>query len=62
MNYSISIPKKKGYWVQATEASDVIIQEMDKWIQDNKLGKRMSYDMWQLKSAAAQNWFMLKWA
>lgn len=42
--------------------TDKDVEEIDQFVQANQLGKRVSYDMWQLNSAAAVTMFRLKWS
>ena len=37
--------------------ADAIMQ----WTMENKIGVRMSYDMWRFRSAAERTAFILKW-
>lgn len=32
-----------------------------KWVTDNDLGKRVSYDKWKLKNQLAVEFFLLRW-
>ena len=36
--------------------------EINRFVQDNNLGQRCSYDMWKLNSASAVTMFRLKWS
>lgn len=36
-------------------------EEITRWVDENELGRRVAYDMWQLKSDHAVTMFMLKY-
>lgn len=36
-------------------------EEITQWIEDNELGRRVAYDMWQLSSDDAVTMFMLRY-
>ena len=40
--------------------SDNDVEEIDQFVQKNQLGRRVSYDMWKLNSAAAVTVFKLR--
>jgi hypothetical protein len=65
MGFLILTPDKQGHWVEIHNAdlmNESIMVEVDNWVRNNKLGKRMAFNMWKLKSKAAKNWFVLKWS
>ena len=66
MNFKINIPEdKKGYWVELHSPDlfhELKMIEIDIWVKENRLGKRMAFNMWKLKSEKARNWFILKWS
>ncbi len=65
MKFKIDIPEhKKGYWVELHSPDsmyEVTMIEVDLWVVENRLGKRMAFNMWKLKNEKARNWFILKW-
>jgi hypothetical protein len=63
--FKIDIPDKKGYWVELHSASlmnESMMIHVDNWVRNNKLGKRMAFNMWKLKNEQSRNWFILKWS
>ena len=42
--------------------TDAAMMEINAWVNENNLGKRMAFNMWKLKNQAALNWFILKWS
>ncbi len=66
MKFKIEFPEdKKGYWVEL-HSPDLLVEdvmiEIDRWVVENKLGKRMAFNMWKLKNEKACNWFLLRWS
>lgn len=68
MRYKIILPKEgKGYWVELYHpdgrgpGNEQAMLEIDAWVKELNLGKRMAFNMWKLKSQKARNWFILKW-
>ena len=62
--FHITVPAKKtyGYWVEVhSPLSDISMLDIDAWVTEHNLGKRMAYNMWKLKNSSARNWFILKW-
>lgn len=69
----ILLERKVGHWVQLDNPYDSTDQahyyfmtetdmvEVEHWVEENNLGKRMAFAMWQLKSQEAVTAFMLKW-
>lgn len=65
MGFLILTPPKQGHWVELHSANlmnESMMIEVDNWVRNNNLGKRMGFNMWKLKSDAAKNWFILKWS
>jgi hypothetical protein len=66
MKFKIDIPKdRKGYWVELHSPHllhELKMIEIDLWVKENRLGKRMAFNMWKLKNEKARNWFILKWS
>ncbi len=69
MRYRVEkVKEKKGYWVVLYHSNgrapghEQAMLEIDKWVRDLNLGKRMAFNMWKLKSEKARNWFILKWS
>lgn len=63
--FKIEIPDKPGYWVILYSPDlmyDDRMLEIDNWVRNNNLGKRMAFNMWQLKNEQSRNWFILKWS
>lgn len=46
-----------GYAISEQEAN-----EIDRFVQSNQLGQRVSFDRWKLNSDAAVTMFRLKWS
>jgi hypothetical protein len=66
MKFKIEIPEgKKGYWAEL-HSPDLLNEptmiEIDLWVVENKLGKRMAFNMWKFKNEKARNWFILRWS
>jgi hypothetical protein len=65
MKFKIEYPKdKRGYWVELHSPNlyeDTMI-EVDQWVVENQLGRRMAFNMWKLKNEKARNWFILRWS
>ncbi len=65
MKFKIEIPEdKKGYWVELHSPdllTENVMIEIDQWVIENRLGKRMAFNMWKLKSQKSRNWFILRW-
>jgi hypothetical protein len=75
MKYHLTFPDKSGgYWVEVHSLdrnptyssvltmTDEKMLEIDKWVRENNLGTRMSFNMWKLKNQASLNWFILRWS
>lgn len=65
MSFKIEFPVKKGFWVEVHSASlmnETMMIEVDNWVRNNNLGKRMAFNIWKLNSAAARSWFVLRWS
>lgn len=47
------------------DAFDTLTEEesmaVDTWVEDSKIGRRISWDMWRLRDEEAITLFMLKW-
>ena len=57
-------PDKKGYWVELHSSglmNESMMIEIDNWVRNNNLGRRMAFNMWQLKNEQSRNWFILRW-
>jgi hypothetical protein len=37
-------------------------EEIDQWVVSSKIGRRIAWDMWQLKNKQAVTLFMMKWS
>lgn len=68
MKYRIDRPEgKKGHWVVLYHPNgraaghEQAMLEIDAWVRELNLGKRMAFNMWKLKNEKARNWFILKW-
>jgi hypothetical protein len=66
MKFKIKIPEgKKGYWVEL-HSPDYLYEgtmiEIDRWVVENRLGRRMAFNMWKLKNEKSRNWFILRWS
>ncbi len=69
----ILLERKVGHWVQLDNPYDSTelayhyfmteydMTNIERWVEENNLGKRMAFAMWQLKSQEAVTAFMLKW-
>lgn len=58
-------PSKPGYWVEVHSASlmnESMMIEIDNWVRNNNLGKRMAFNTWLLKNEQSRNWFILRWS
>ncbi len=74
MKYYLTFPDKpNGYWVEVHRSqepflgvipgmTDSAMMEINAWVNENNLGKRMSFNMWKLKNQASLNWFILRWS
>jgi hypothetical protein len=69
MKYTIEYPvNKKGYWVTIYSPNmwgvgrDEEMLAVDQWVVENRLGRRMAFNMWKLKNEKACNWFVLRWS
>lgn len=59
--------RKPGRWVKLDgawfdTAMNRWLDEVQLWCQENKCGRRMSYDMWQFDTNEQVTAFLLKWA
>jgi hypothetical protein len=65
LKYTVIKLDRKRHWVElkcdniSINESNLII--VDQWVTKNNIGKRMAFNQWRLKSAAAVTWFILKW-
>ena len=65
IKFKILLPDKKGYWVELHSSSlfnESMMIQVDNWVRNNRLGKRMAFNMWKLKNEQCRNWFILKWS
>lgn len=65
LKYKINVPDKKGHWVELHSANlmnESMMIEVDNWVRNNRLGKRMAFNMWKLKNEQSRNWFILRWS
>ena len=66
MKFKITLPEKgKGFWVELSSPdllTEQVMLEIDQWVEQNKLGKRMAFNMWKMKNQKARTWFILKWS
>ena len=56
---------RPGYWVEVHSPNlmnESMMIEIDNWVRNNKLGKRMAFNMWKLKNEQSRNWFILRWS
>jgi len=63
--FKIEFPDKNGYWVELHSSSlmnESMMIQVDNWVRNNNLGKRMAFNMWKLKNEKCRNWFILKWS
>ena len=61
---SISVRVSKVTMFEGTfiEIDAKIAEEIDQWVVSSKVGRRIAWDMWQLKNNEAVTMFMLKWS
>ncbi len=61
---SISVRVSKATMFDGTfiEIDAKIADEIDEWVISSKMGRRIAWDMWQLKNNEAVTMFMLKWS
>jgi hypothetical protein len=66
MKFKIDVPEdKKGYWVELHSPDlmyEIKMIEVDQWVVENRLGRRMAFNMWKLKNEKSRNWFILRWS
>lgn len=72
MKYKVEIQKSKSISVRVSrttmfdgtfiEIDAKIADEIDQWVVSSKLGRRIAWDMWQLKNNEAVTMFMLRWS
>jgi hypothetical protein len=60
---SISVRVSKTTMFEGTfiELDKKNADEIDEWVVSSKMGRRIAWDMWQLKNNEAVTMFMLKW-
>ena len=60
---SISVRVSKATMFNGTfiEIDAKIADEIDEWVVLSKIGRRIAWDMWQLKNNEAVTMFMLRW-
>ena len=61
---SISVRVSKTTMFEGTfiELDKKNADEIDEWVVSSKMGRRIAWDMWQLKNNEAVTMFMLKWS
>jgi len=61
---SISVRVSKATIFEGTfiEIDAKIADEINEWVVLSKVGRRIAWDMWQLKNNEAVTMFMLKWS
>jgi hypothetical protein len=61
---SISVRVSKSTMFDGTfiEIDKKVADEIDDWVVSSKLGRRIAWDMWQLKNKQAVTLFMMKWS
>jgi hypothetical protein len=61
---SISVRVSKATMFDGTfiEIDAKIADEIDEWVVSSKMGRRIAWDMWQLKNKQAVTLFMMKWS
>jgi hypothetical protein len=61
---SISVRVSKATMFEGTfiEIDAKIADEINEWVVLSKVGRRIAWDMWQLKNNEAVTMFMLKWS
>ena len=74
MRYHLTFPDKpNGYWVEVHGPQELIygtipgmtdaaMMEINAWVNENNVGKRMAFNMWKLKNEQSRNWFILRWS
>jgi hypothetical protein len=66
-------PKQKGHWLRVqcayehgavtpTGLDELMLTPIQRWSEQNKCGRRMSFDLWQFKSKKEVTMFLLKWS
>lgn len=66
-------PKPEGFWlrVQAHHENGAItptglreshLDPIQKWSEENKCGRRMSFDLWQFRTKEEVTLFLLRWS
>ena len=61
---SISVRVSKATMFEGTfiEIDAKIADEINEWVVSSKVGRRIAWDMWQLKNNEAVTMFMLRWS
>jgi hypothetical protein len=61
---SISVRVSKVTMFEGTfiEIDAKIADEINEWVISSKVGRRIAWDMWQLKNNEAVTMFMLRWS
>lgn len=61
---SISVRVSKSTMFDGTfiEIDKTVADEIDEWVVSSKIGRRIAWDMWQLKNQEAVTLFMMKWS
>lgn len=61
---SISVRVSKVTMFEGTfiEIDAKIADEINEWVLSSKVGRRIAWDMWQLKNNEAVTMFMLRWS
>lgn len=61
---SISVRVSKSTMFDGTfiEIDKAVADEINEWVVSSKIGRRIAWDMWQLKNKQSVTLFMMKWS
>lgn len=57
----IQLYARQGSRLEWYAVTDLNVTEVENWVNENKFGKRVSYNNWDLVSDQAVTMFLLKW-